>query len=246
MPRTLDPELRKALADRIRFYNEMGVYDFYRREPSGLASSVSQVAEVVEEEQRESGDEMSPRKATAVAMTDAVEKSILEVLPSRPEQGVSDPVKALRLIREDLGDCTRCALHKQGRKQIVFGVGNPNAELLFVGEGPGADEDMQGLPFVGRVRGERGGMVWGVELRDHAGRSASDWAAAVVLTCYRGGGGDGIHLLGPLAKKVIRIVPPLVITEPQAQTALELMEQLLTALVESTPTPGRPALAHAR
>src|SRR5258705_399333 len=150
MPRTLDPELRKALADRIRFYNEMGVYDFYRREPSGLASSLSELVEVVEEEQRESGAEMSPRKATAVAMTDAVQKSILEVLPSRPEQGVSDPVKALRLIREDLGDCTRCALHKQGRKQIVFGVGNPNAELLFVGEGPGADEDEQGEPFVGR------------------------------------------------------------------------------------------------
>jgi uracil-DNA glycosylase len=150
MPRTLDPELRKALADRIRFYNEMGVYAFYRREPSGLVSSLSELVEVVEEEQRESGDEMSPRKATAVAMTDAVEKSILEVLPSRPEQGVSDPVTALRLIREDLGDCTRCALHKQGRKQIVFGVGNPNAELLFVGEGPGADEDEQGEPFVGR------------------------------------------------------------------------------------------------
>ena len=150
MPRTLDPKLRKALADRIRFYNEMGVYDFYRREPSGLASSLSELVETVEEEQQESGDEMSPRKATAVAKAHAVEKSILEVLPSRPEQGVSDPVKALRLIREDLGDCTRCALHKQGRKQIVFGVGNPNAELLFVGEGPGADEDEQGEPFVGR------------------------------------------------------------------------------------------------
>ncbi|PYX27327.1 MAG: uracil-DNA glycosylase [Acidobacteria bacterium] len=128
----------------------MGVYDFYRREPSGLASSLSELVETVEEEQQESGDEMSPRKATAVAKAHAVEKSILEVLPSRPELGVSDPVKALRLIREDLGDCTRCALHKQGRKQIVFGVGNPNAELLFVGEGPGADEDEQGEPFVGR------------------------------------------------------------------------------------------------
>src|ERR1700704_2157522 len=151
MPRTLGPKLRKALADRIRFYNEMGVYDFYRREPSGLVSSLSELVEVVEEEQRESGAEMSPRKATAVAMTDAVKKSILEVLPSRPEQGVSDPVKALRLIREDLGDCTRCALHKQGRKQIVFGVGNPNAELMFIGEAPGADEDIKGEPFVGRA-----------------------------------------------------------------------------------------------
>ena len=150
MPRTLDPELRKALAERIRFYNEMGVYDFYRREPSGFASRVSEVAEVIEEEQRESGDEMSPRRATAVAIPVGAEKSALEVLSAKPEYGVSDPVKALKLIREDLGDCTRCALHKQGRKQIVFGVGNPHAELLFVGEGPGADEDEQGEPFVGR------------------------------------------------------------------------------------------------
>ena len=64
---------------------------------------------------------------------------------------MSDPVKALKIIREDLGDCTRCVLHKQGRKQIVFGVGNPKAELMFVGEGPGADEDAQGEPFVGRA-----------------------------------------------------------------------------------------------
>ena len=53
-------------------------------------------------------------------------------------------------IREDIGDCTRCRLHK-GRTKIVFGVGNPKAELMFVGEGPGRDEDIQGEPFVGRA-----------------------------------------------------------------------------------------------
>ena len=57
---------------------------------------------------------------------------------------------ALQIIREDIGDCTRCALHK-GRKKIVFADGDPNARLMFVGEGPGADEDAQGLPFVGRA-----------------------------------------------------------------------------------------------
>jgi uracil-DNA glycosylase family 4 len=57
----------------------------------------------------------------------------------------------LTVIREDLGDCTRCKLHTLGRKQIVFGVGNPNADLMFVGEAPGADEDIQGEPFVGRA-----------------------------------------------------------------------------------------------
>ncbi len=54
-------------------------------------------------------------------------------------------------IRGDLGDCTRCKLHGLGRKQIVFGTGNPSAELVFVGEAPGADEDEQGIPFVGRA-----------------------------------------------------------------------------------------------
>lgn len=57
---------------------------------------------------------------------------------------------SLPRIREDLGDCKRCKLHK-GRTKIVFGVGNPKAELVFVGEGPGRDEDLQGEPFVGRA-----------------------------------------------------------------------------------------------
>ncbi len=59
--------------------------------------------------------------------------------------------EALALIRDDIGDCTRCKLHTLGRRQIVFGVGNPDAELMFVGEAPGADEDIQGIPFVGRA-----------------------------------------------------------------------------------------------
>ena len=59
--------------------------------------------------------------------------------------------EALAAIREDIGDCTRCKLHGLGRKQIVYGVGNPDADLMFVGEAPGADEDVQGIPFVGRA-----------------------------------------------------------------------------------------------
>lgn len=61
-----------------------------------------------------------------------------------------DKITVLKQIREDIGDCTRCRLHA-GRKNIVFGVGNPDAEIMFVGEGPGADEDIQGEPFVGRA-----------------------------------------------------------------------------------------------
>ena len=61
------------------------------------------------------------------------------------------PAEALVAIREYIGDCTRCKLHGLGRRQIVFGVGNPSANLMFVGEAPGADEDIQGIPFVGRA-----------------------------------------------------------------------------------------------
>jgi uracil-DNA glycosylase len=60
-------------------------------------------------------------------------------------------VDALQGVRVAIGDCTRCKLHTLGRTQIVFGVGNPNADLMFVGEAPGADEDVQGIPFVGRA-----------------------------------------------------------------------------------------------
>jgi DNA polymerase len=115
----LTPQLKRAVADRIRYYNDLGIYDFYRR-----ASTENQ--------------SMTPK--TLVPVTESFQA----------ETGVHDPVTALRLIREDIGDCTRCKLHKQGRKQIVFGVGNPNADLMFIGEAPGADEDLQGEPFVGR------------------------------------------------------------------------------------------------
>ena len=112
MSRTLDPQLRRALTERIRYYNELGIYDFYRRESNADLPRESEASVIVEN---------------------------------------PDPALLLRTIREDLGDCTRCPLHRQGRKQIVFGVGNPHAELMFIGEAPGADEDQQGEPFVGRA-----------------------------------------------------------------------------------------------
>ena len=114
MSRTLDPQFRRALTERIRYYNELGIYDFYRRESSADF----------------------PREFEASVIV---------------ENHTTDPALLLRTIREDLGDCTRCPLHRQGRKQIVFGVGNPHAELMFIGEAPGADEDQQGEPFVGRA-----------------------------------------------------------------------------------------------
>jgi uracil-DNA glycosylase family 4 len=69
--------------------------------------------------------------------------------PDQPDQSARPAgAKGLVLTREELGDCQRCRL-KDGRKQIVFGVGNPEADLVFVGEAPGADEDRLGEPFVG-------------------------------------------------------------------------------------------------
>jgi DNA polymerase len=69
---------------------------------------------------------------------------VLESEPRAPRAGAA----GLKLVRDELGDCQRCRL-AGGRKQIVFGVGNPDADLVFVGEAPGADEDRQGEPFVG-------------------------------------------------------------------------------------------------
>jgi DNA polymerase len=90
---------------------------------------------------------MTPR-AKAIPPVSRPER---ESAGSRPGSVTGDAVGALQMIREDIGDCTRCPLHKQGRKQIVFGVGNPEADLMFIGEAPGADEDQQGEPFVGRA-----------------------------------------------------------------------------------------------
>jgi len=80
-------------------------------------------------------------------------------------------------IRAHIGDCTRCKLHALGRKQIVFGVGNPNAQLMFVGEAPGADEDQQGEPFVGRA----GQLL--TKIIESIGLQRSDVYIANVIKC---------------------------------------------------------------
>jgi uracil-DNA glycosylase family 4 len=131
MPVKLSPDQRRALAARVNYYRDLGIHDLYRRE-SDVAHAPSRVQETA-------GDQ-EPGAVSTAEFTQ----------PGTPVP--HDPATLLRIIREDLGeDCTRCKLHKLGRKQIVFGVGNPRAELMFIGEGPGADEDQQGEPFVGRA-----------------------------------------------------------------------------------------------
>ena len=143
MAQITDPEIRQALTRRIRFYNELGIYDFYRR------SGTWDAAHPFEENNQ----------------TMPIAKLNVAVTPSPVITSGADPVETLRLIREDIGDCTRCPLHKQGRKQIVFGVGNPNADLMFIGEAPGADEDEQGEPFVGRAGQLLNNMIKAMGLR---------------------------------------------------------------------------------
>ena len=99
---------------------------------------------------------------------------------------------------------------------------------------------------VAHVRGEKGGMVWGLEFKDHAGQTGQEWANAAVLACYRGDGNDGIHLLGPLARKVVRIAPPLTISEAEAHASTTLMHKVLAGLVEKPAPVPSPALAGAR
>jgi uracil-DNA glycosylase len=95
--------------------------------------------------------------APASAPAPAAKKSALPpiIMPAAPELSLFESTTAvvndsLEKIREDIGECTRCKLHK-GRTKLVFGSGNAKAELVFIGEGPGRDEDIQGLPFVGRA-----------------------------------------------------------------------------------------------
>lgn len=70
--------------------------------------------------------------------------------PAKQDEFMGNKKTALQKLRDEIGDCTRCILCK-GRTKLVFGVGNPEAEIMFVGEGPGADEDLKGEPFVGRA-----------------------------------------------------------------------------------------------
>jgi len=122
---------------------------------------------------RDSGVRGFPREAASVVVRSMIPEQSVVALEDdhRPEAAdgpATAPVKAaaaagdlfvsgklreaetLEDLRREIGDCRRCKLC-QGRTQIVFGVGNPNAELMFVGEGPGRDEDLQGEPFVGRA-----------------------------------------------------------------------------------------------
>jgi DNA polymerase len=121
------------IRQRLEFYQDLGIKEIYKR------SAVS---------------ESAPTPALKVKPEPA--PPALRIIES-PLPGVESPLPglapendSLERIRQDIGDCKRCRL-QVARNKIVFGSGNPQAKLVFVGEGPGADEDVQGLPFVGRA-----------------------------------------------------------------------------------------------
>jgi len=164
MPKVLDKKTSEEIRERIRFYRELGVWDFYRRDvPESLiarleaefaeaeslkASAKTEVAPAADMEEIEEEELAKAKKAVESPAPPASAKISTAPLPATSP---ADRVSALKVIREDIGDCTRCVLHQQGRKQIVFGVGNVRPDIMFVGEAPGADEDEQGEPFVGRA-----------------------------------------------------------------------------------------------
>ena len=217
MPHTLDPDLRRALAERIRYCHEMGIYDFYRREEKlSDPTAVAETDDLVPTS-HELREEMPARKSALVAKP----ADMLQVLTPHAEQTVTDPVAALKLIREDLGDCTRCKLHKQGRKQIVFGVGNPRAELMFVGEGPGADEDTQGEPFVGRAGQLLNNMIKAMGIR------REDVYIANIVKCRPPGNRtperDECETCSPFLMRQIAVVKPKVVVALGAVAAKNLL-----------------------
>jgi uracil-DNA glycosylase family 4 len=208
MSSTLDPQLRRAIADRVRYYRDLGIYDLYRKPVQTVQPTAQSNEQAVTLTLHE----------TAAATT-----QLIEDYSSMPKSkaSTSDPASALRLIREDIGDCTRCRLHKQGRKQIVFGVGNPRAELMFIGEAPGADEDIQGEPFVGRAGQLLTNMIKAM------GLSRQDVYIANIIKCRPPGNRtperDECETCSPFLFRQIEVVKPKVIVALGAVAAKTLL-----------------------
>ena len=197
MPKPLNSATKQQLAARVNYYREMGIHDFYRRPVS------------------EAPDLLMQATAEQTAEPHANLPESAEPLPV-----VRDKPAALQAIRDDIGDCTRCRLHK-GRTNLVFGVGNPNAELMFVGEGPGADEDAQGEPFVGRAGQLLNNMISAMGLK------REDVYIANVVKCRPPGNRtpekDECDTCSPFLLRQIEVIKPKVIVALGAVAAKNLL-----------------------
>jgi uracil-DNA glycosylase family 4 len=164
MAERISETLQKKLSGRLGFYEDLGIRLFYRDRGAVAASDSDQQLEPSATTRFSTTELQKEETLPKPAGKPVLQKTAPSVMPVSPKIA-SLPVIAgpslfesiekiagdsLLKTREDLGECTRCKLHGT-RHKIVFGDGNPKAELVFVGEGPGADEDAQGLPFVGRA-----------------------------------------------------------------------------------------------
>src|SRR5213083_1574374 len=135
-----------------------------------------------------------------------------------------EPAAALAAVKTDIGDCMRCKLSRLGRTQVVFGVGNPSADLMFVGEAPGADEDVQGVPFVGRA----GQLL--TKIIEAIGLRREDVYIANVIKCRppqnRNPEQDEVDTCEPFLFRQIDIIKPKVIVALGSFAARALLRTL--------------------
>jgi uracil-DNA glycosylase len=155
MAERIPENLQQKLSERLSYYEDIGIRFFYRDRSAGAIAqppAVTVSPSAIQEEKTTLAKTIRKPEAYRPIPVTARKIDVLPVLagPSLFESAEKVADDSLLRIQTDLGDCTRCKLHK-GRNKIVFGDGNPKAELVFVGEGPGHDEDVQGLPFVGRA-----------------------------------------------------------------------------------------------
>ena len=136
----MNRETRDKLEAWLQYYDDLGLRSLYRdRVPAAVTRAAAESPPPSAAASRVPGPPAAPTTTLPIVHGPSLFEAIERV------EG-----DTLERIREDIGDCTRCRLHRH-RTNIVFGVGNPKAELVFVGEGPGHDEDVQGIPFVGRA-----------------------------------------------------------------------------------------------
>jgi DNA polymerase len=138
------------VAEWVRYLRDIGVREL--RNPSAPVQRAATAAEPPRAQALPSSEPAGPADG----------QSTLPLLVT--DDAPADPAARLEQIRADLGECTRCKLHET-RTNIVFGVGSPTARLMFIGEGPGADEDAQGEPFVGRAGKKLDEMIAAIGLR---------------------------------------------------------------------------------
>jgi uracil-DNA glycosylase len=135
---------------RLSFYRDIGVKEIYKRKSPGAKSAPEATKANVGSRTESTPERIAPISKSTSAVVTAPELSPIASTLQKELPSLAPADDTLLKIQQDIGDCRRCRLCEQ-RSKIVFGSGNEKASLVFVGEGPGADEDAQGFPFVGRA-----------------------------------------------------------------------------------------------